>query len=166
MQKVKSCGVIVMRFSRGDATRTTYVAQATHTHSNLELPSNLSFLLMHKPKRYDLPKGHMEHNEDELSCALRELREETGILASDLDIDTNFRFVDTYKACYQRFGRQVVEKNVIIFLGWLKHEVNIKLSEHSGYTWVDWNPPHIIQNRTINPLLRELAEYLDKNSGL
>jgi bis(5'-nucleosidyl)-tetraphosphatase len=166
MQKVKSCGVIVMRFSGGDATRTTYVAQATHTHSNLELPSNLSFLLMHKPKRYDLPKGHMEHNEDELSCALRELREETGILASDLDIDTNFRFVDTYKACYQRFGRQVVEKNVIIFLGWLKHEVNIKLSEHSGYTWVDWNPPHIIQNRTINPLLRELAEYLDKNSGL
>jgi bis(5'-nucleosidyl)-tetraphosphatase len=166
MQKVKSCGVIVMRFSGGDATRTTYVAQATHTHSNLELPSNLSFLLMHKPKRYDLPKGHMEHNEDELSCALRELREETGILASDLDIDTNFRFVDTYKACYQRFGRQVVEKNVIIFLGWLKHEVNIKLSEHSGYTWVDWNPPHIIQNRTINPLLRELEQYLDKNLSL
>jgi bis(5'-nucleosidyl)-tetraphosphatase len=159
MQKVKSCGVIVMRFSKGDAT-------LTHTVSNVESRSNLSFLLMHKPKRYDLPKGHIEQNEDELSCALRELREETGILASDLDLDTNFRFVDTYKACYQRFGRQVVEKHVIIFLGWLKHEVNIKLSEHSGYTWVDWNPPHIIQNRTINPLLRELEQYLDKNLNL
>ncbi|HEY9596080.1 MAG TPA: DNA mismatch repair protein MutT, partial [Cyanophyceae cyanobacterium] len=41
MQHVKSCGFIVMRTK-----------------------PQLSFLLMQKPNRYDLPKGHIEAGED------------------------------------------------------------------------------------------------------
>jgi bis(5'-nucleosidyl)-tetraphosphatase len=137
MRDVKSCGIIVMRSE-----------------------PNLSFLLMQKPNRYDLPKGHMETGEDELNCALRELYEETGIAANAIELDESFRFADTYQTRYKRFGKQKVNKTVVIFLGWLKEEVSIKLTEHISYTWVNWNPPHSIQIKTIDPLLQQLDEYL------
>ena len=141
MRQVKSCGVIVMRTK-----------------------PQLSFLLMQHPKRYDLPKGHIEAGEDEWSCALRELYEETGIEASSLQLDERFRFTITYQACYKRFGSETVEKILVIFLGWLEKDVSIKLSEHSSYTWITWNPPHAIQEKTIDPLLKHLEHYLVKGS--
>lgn len=140
MQKIKSCGVIVMR------------AQP-----------QLSFLLLQKPTRYDLPKGHVEIGEDEWGCALRELFEETGIEASFLNLDKTFRFTTTYLSSSQRYGGATVEKTVVIFFGWLKQDVKIKLSEHDSYTWVVWNPPHTIQKKTIDPLLEYLEQYLQKN---
>ena len=38
-----------------------------------------SFLLMKHPKRWDLPKGHVDPGESEVETALRELHEETGL---------------------------------------------------------------------------------------
>ena len=141
MQKTKACGVIVMRTE-----------------------PQLSFLLLMKhPIRYDLPKGHIEPGEDELCCALRELQEETGIETSHLSIDEGFHFTITYQTSYKQFGGKTIEKTVVIFLGWLKQEVSIKLTEHSGYTWVNWNPPHTIQQKTIDPLLEQLEQYLHSN---
>lgn len=133
MQQIKSCGVFVMRTQ-----------------------PQLSFLLMQKPTRYDLPKGHIEAGEDEMSCALRELYEETGIEASVLHLDEVFRFTTIYQIRSKRFGNETVEKTLVMFLGWLKQDVKIKLSEHDGYSWVKWNPPHLIQEKTIDPLLKEL----------
>lgn len=142
MRKVKSCGVFVMRSQ-----------------------PQLSFLLLIKPtSRYDLPKGHIEFGEDELTCALRELYEETGIEASTLLLDKAFRFTTTYQTRSQRFHSEIIEKTVVIFLGWLKQEVKVKLSEHGSYTWVEWNPPHAIQKKTIDPLLGELEQYFQENS--
>jgi bis(5'-nucleosidyl)-tetraphosphatase len=140
MQKVKSCGIIVMRTK-----------------------PQLSFLLMQKINSYDLPKGHIEAGETELECALRELYEETGIEANNLDLDEIFRFTTTYKTRYKRFANKTIDKTVVIFLGWLQQEVAIKLSEHSGYVWIEWNPPHKIQEKTINPLLEKLSQHLPKN---
>lgn len=141
MLKTKSCGVIIMRKQ-----------------------PQISFLLMLKhpgsKNIYDIPKGHIELGEDEVSCALRELSEETGILARNIDLDTNFRYTETYITKYKRFKGEKVEKTVVVFLGWLKQEVKIKLTEHSGYQWVNWNPPHLIQEKTINPLLSQLERYL------
>ncbi len=138
MHKIKSCGVIVMRTE-----------------------PQLSFLLLMKhPTRYDLPKGHIEPGENELCCALRELHEETGIEASNLNLDETFRFTITYQTRYKRFAKKTIEKTVVIFLGWLRQEVNLKLSEHSSYTWVNWNPPHTIQTKTIDPLLEQLEKFL------
>ncbi|MBV6628259.1 MAG: NUDIX domain-containing protein [Rivularia sp. (in: Bacteria)] len=141
MRKTKSCGVIVMRKQ-----------------------PQISFLLMlNSPNSkliYDLPKGHTEFGEDELSCALRELSEETGIKSENLDLDNNFRYTETGQTRYKRFKGEKVEKTLVIFLAWLKHEVDLKLTEHSGYKWMDWNPPHDIQKTTINPLLAQLDRYL------
>ncbi|MCL1465365.1 bis(5'-nucleosyl)-tetraphosphatase [Argonema galeatum] len=137
MRQMKSCGIIVMRTE-----------------------PQLSFLLMQKPNSYDLPKGHIEAGEDEWSCALRELHEETGIEASTLHLDEEFRFTDTYQTRYKRFGGKKVNKTVVIFLAWLKQEVNVKVSEHSSFAWVEWNPPHAIQKKIIDPLLQQLEGYL------
>ncbi len=141
MRKTKACGVIVMRKQ-----------------------PQIGFLLMLKnPKSkhiYDIPKGHIEFGEDEVSCALRELSEETGIALKDIDLDTNFRYTESYHTRYKRFEGEKVEKTLVIFLGWLKHEVDLKLTEHSGYQWMNWNPPHRIQKKTINPLLAQLEKYL------
>jgi 8-oxo-dGTP pyrophosphatase MutT (NUDIX family) len=44
-------------------------------------PSGTEVLLIHRPKYDDwsLPKGKADPGEDDLSCALREVREETGL---------------------------------------------------------------------------------------
>jgi len=137
MRQKKSCGFIVMR----------------------NYPQ-LSFLLMqNNPRRYDLPKGHIEPGETELECALRELYEETGIAAGDLHLDEEFRFITSYQKPPKQIGGEIYEKTVVIFLGWLTQEVDLKLTEHDSYTWVEWNPPHDIQPKIINPLLQQLQEY-------
>ena len=136
MHKVKSCGVLVMR----------------------QKPQ-MSFLLMCHPHRYDLPKGHMEAGENEWECALRELYEETGIPASALHLDPNFRFTDTYQTPSRKVRSEKVEKTVVIFLGWLQEDVSVIVSEHSSFVWQVWNPPHALQKKTIDPLLASLADY-------
>ncbi|RDH50260.1 bis(5'-nucleosyl)-tetraphosphatase [Fischerella thermalis] len=139
MRKIKSCGVLVMRSQ-----------------------PQMSFLLLLKSNRYDLPKGHIETGEDEISCALRELFEETGIGINDIELDHKFQFHVTYLVKSKRTQNKKAEKKVVIFLAWLKNEVLIKTSEHSGYVWEEWKPPHTIQPKTIDPLLQELEKYLLK----
>jgi len=119
-----------------------------------------SFLLMRHPDRWDLPKGHVDPGETELECALRELEEETNIAADQIEIDDAFRFVHRYPVPQPRQGYRVGDKTLIIFLGRLRHDVPIKTSEHESYRWFDWNPPHRIQQKTIDPLLAELDEAL------
>jgi 8-oxo-dGTP pyrophosphatase MutT (NUDIX family) len=124
----------------------------------------LSFLLMQKnPRRYDLPKGHIEPGETELECALRELYEETGITGNSLHLDEKFSFTTTYQKPPKQLGGDIYEKTVVIFLGWLTQEVDIKLTEHDSYTWMEWKPHHDIQHKTIKPLLQQLQEYFQQN---
>lgn len=119
-----------------------------------------SFLLMKLPGRYDLPKGHLEGRETELQCALRELREETGIRADNVEHDPVFRYTETYFPRYRRFGGRRVEKTLVIFLGRLRHDVStIHVSEHDSWEWVTWPPTRPIQRLTVDPLLARVAAY-------
>ena len=120
-----------------------------------------SFLLMKHPHRWDLPKGHMDHGESELQCALRELEEETGIAAVDIEIDPAFQFEHSYPVSQRRYGgRGFIEKKLLIYLGRVIRPVDIIVTEHNGYEWFPWNPPHTIQVMTIDPLLRQLSLHL------
>ena len=38
----------------------------------------------------------------------------------------------------------------------------IACSEHVGFEWIPWNPPHAIQAQTIDPLLREVEKWRAK----
>jgi bis(5'-nucleosidyl)-tetraphosphatase len=136
MPEAKSCGFLIVR---GDPVR--------------------EFLLMRHADRWDLPKGHVDPGESEIECALRELNEETGITADDIEIIEGFRFTTHYQVRSKRDGR-LIDKTLIIFLARLNREVRIDPTEHGGYQWFPWNPPHSIQSRTIDPLLGELAKFL------
>lgn len=136
MAKVKSCGFLIVR---QNPTR--------------------SFLLMRHPNRWDLPKGHVDPEESNRECALRELEEETGILESDIEIDPDFKFKHKYTVNNKRTGHEPAKKKLIIYLATLINDVEIKLTEHEGYEWIDWAPPHQIQKKTIDPLLAQLAHH-------
>jgi len=105
---------------------------------------------MKHPKRWDLPKGHVDDGETNRECALRELHEETGIAEKNLRIEEGFKYKDKYIVENKR-GKK--KKTLIIYLAELIDDVKIVPTEHEGYEWVDWNPPHSIQEKTIDPLL-------------
>lgn len=152
-QKLKSCGFLIYRDTAGNPT-------APLEDSNpLVSQIQRSFLLMKHSDRWDLPKGHVDDGESNLECALRELEEETGIGERDIEIDHDFRFQLQYKVVYKRFGSDPIKKKLIIFLARLRNEVDINPTEHQGYQWFPWAPPHTIQQETIDPLLEQLAEY-------
>ena len=118
------------------------------------------FLLMKHPDRWDLPKGHVDPGETERECAMRELNEETGISASDVELDADFRFTLEYQVRMKRYGNRPVDKELVIFLGRLINDVRILTTEHESYQWFPWDPPHRIQVQTIDPLLARTDEFL------
>jgi bis(5'-nucleosidyl)-tetraphosphatase len=136
MREVKSCGVILFR----------------------RKPVR-SFLLMKHPTRWDLPKGHIDEGESDVECALRELEEETGISRKHVELDPKFRFVTQYPVRDRRYPDETAQKTLLIFLGWLKRAKSIQVSEHIGFEWFPWHPPHQIQPQTIDFLLAALEEH-------
>jgi bis(5'-nucleosidyl)-tetraphosphatase len=141
MQQVKSCGFILFQGNR--------------------IHPQKSFLLMKHLDRYDLPKGHIEPGESDLECALREMNEETGIPISAVQIEPDFQYRSTYYPHSARFNNEIVEKTLIIFLGWVDSPTVITSSEHLGSEWIDWQPPHHIQLQTIDPLLAAVRAYFE-----
>ena len=122
------------------------------------------FLLMRHKDRWDLPKGHVDPGETDVECALREMVEETGIPTDAIDLDPFFRFEHQYEVREARSGGELKLKTLVIFLARLTQEVEINVTEHPGYQWIEWRPPHTIQAQTIDPLLACLERYFGKAS--
>lgn len=118
------------------------------------------FLLMQHPTRWDLPKGHAEPGETLQETALREMHEETGIDPQHVWLDPDFRWRTEYPVTYKKMPGRVFRKEVTIFLGRLLDDIDVGVTEHAGFRWVPWNPPHRIQDQTIDPLLAAVEEYL------
>ena len=142
VKQIKACGVLIVR---GQQVR--------------------EFLLMRHRHRLDLPKGHVEQGESELETALRELEEETGIGQDDIELDSEFRFETSYDVWPKRFGGEQCRKTTVLFLAKLKNDqFEIRPTEHLGFDWYRWAPPHSIQKETIDPLLAHLAAHWQKGS--
>ncbi len=120
----------------------------------------LSFLLLRHPDRWDLPKGHVDPGETPPESALRELEEETGITAGQISIVEGFEFQFSYPAPDRQQPSEMARKSLVIYLAWLETPVEVKVSEHDSYCWFDWDPPHRIQQQTIDPLLRYAEAFL------
>lgn len=134
MELIVSCGVLLFRF-----------------------PAAPEFLLMKHTDRWDLPKGHVDPGETERECALRECWEETGVHPDTLELDPDFRWEHEYIVDRKRYGGGPRPKRLVIFLAWMKINQPLILTEHIGYRWFPWQPPHQIQEKTIDPLLARVA---------
>lgn len=79
---------------------------------------------------YGFPKGHIENNETEEECAIRETFEEVGIRVK---VDPNLRFTINY------FVHENVLKEVVFFVGSLvgSDEVVIQEDEVEDAFWID-----------------------------
>ena len=93
------------------------------------------FLLLHYPSgHWDFVKGKIEKGETMCETAIRETREETGII--DITFVEKFEEWIEYNFKYQG---ELVKKKAVIFLAETKTK-EVKIShEHSGYTWMDYN---------------------------
>lgn len=116
------------------------------------------FLLMKHPQRWDLPKGHVDKGEKIMQAARRELYEETGIAKRDFRHIEGFEFKLDYEVVSRKSGK-LKKKQVTIFMAQLVRDVKIKLTEHPGYQWFDWDPPHTIWANTIDPLLAHAEAF-------
>lgn len=127
------------------------------------------FLLMEHKDRWDLPKGHVDPGESDLECALRELEEETGFQEHELTIDPEFCYEHQYLVAPDRYGTssdEMVEKTLRIFLARVDEPRAPDVTEHIGFRWMPWEPPHVIQQRTIDPLLAQLDVHLQNQTGV
>jgi 8-oxo-dGTP pyrophosphatase MutT (NUDIX family) len=116
-------------------------------------------LLLRVWRNHDLPKGVLNAGEGELECALRELEEETGIRAADVELDPGFRYSASYPVRAGRGGGSA-EKTAVLFLARLRAPVRIRLSEHHGYEWRALGDDGAVRNRMIPAALAALREHL------
>ena len=97
--------------------------------------SKILFLLLHYPSgHWDFIKGKMEEGESTHETAIREAKEETGII--DITFLENFEEWIKYDFQYQG---ELVHKKVVFFLAETKTKEVMISHEHLDYTWMDYN---------------------------
>jgi 8-oxo-dGTP pyrophosphatase MutT (NUDIX family) len=92
----------------------------------------LEDLLLDYGRHWDYPKGHIEESEDELSAALRELDEETGL--RDVRLIEGFHERITYSFRKPRKG--LIRKGVVFFLAQTTRKRVTISHEHTGYAFL------------------------------
>ena len=116
-------------------------------------------LLKNDKSKFDLPKGNIEKGESELNAAVREAREETGLV--DIQLVDGFSEKITY--FYLRPGGVRVHKSVQYYLG-RTHSLDVKIShEHTGFLWATL--PEALKATTydnVRILLNKADEFRSK----
>lgn len=84
-------------------------------------------------QEWGLPKGHAEPGETELQTALRELEEETGLTAKDLEADPGFRIEEAYVVWTRSGFRR--DKQCVYFRARSRSQAVRLSAEHDEHRW-------------------------------
>ncbi len=127
----------------------------------------IKYLLLYRRGTYwNFPKGKFEEGENDLSAALREVREETGIVEEELNIVPGFKTQLRYNF---RIGDERIYDTVILYLAETeKAEVNISPREHSGFAWFLFaDAMKVIGTKYVGTkrVLKQAHDFLRKQSG-
>jgi len=117
------------------------------------------FLLLHYPTgHWDFVKGKIENNESLEQAAIRETKEETGII--DIEFIKGFKEKIEYSF---KFNGDIVQKEVIFFLA-KTNTKQVKISdEHLDYVWLDFNNAlNKITYENAKNILKKSKNYLEK----
>ena len=134
MRTVTSCGVLVLRDGAVPA-----------------------FLVLRLYRVHDLPKGHSEAGEAELTTALRELGEETAIRPLDITIIPDLRFTTVYEV---RSSEGPVRKTLVVFPAVLIRDVTIHLTEHHAHIWWPWAQRSDLPGRIVPAIVAQATPAL------
>ncbi|HLN45816.1 MAG TPA: NUDIX domain-containing protein [Candidatus Sulfotelmatobacter sp.] len=133
----KSCGAVVF-------------------HKNAEVKY---LLLRYEAGHWDFVKGNVEPNENEIDTVLRELKEETGIVATQ----TLDGFRERIQYFYRRQG-ETIQKEVVFYILQANTE-KVELSfEHVGFAWLDYQ--HSLEKLTFKNaknVLQKAHDFLETN---
>ena len=97
--------------------------------------SGIRLLLLRAFKNWDFPKGLVEPGEDQLACARREVKEETGLSGLDFPFGDEFR--ETVPYASNKVARYYLAETE-------EHEIELPVSpelgrpEHHEYRWVSF----------------------------
>jgi 8-oxo-dGTP pyrophosphatase MutT (NUDIX family) len=127
--------------------------------TNGSLPQR-QYLLLDYGRHWDLPKGHLESGEDEMSAALRELKEETGI--EDARFAPGFRHEISYH--FRDRKRRLVHKTVAFFLASTDAETVTLSGEHVGWAFLDYEQALARLTYASAKRLLEAAHHHDSTS--
>ncbi len=131
------------------------------------------FLILYHGKEYwNFPKGKIEQEERSFQTAVREVREETGLLRKDLNITNNFK-------AYERFvfwrkideQRTKIFKIVIFYLAETQMKA-IKISEakegqpHEGFAWFTYKEAMkvLTKNADSSKILKQAYDFLRREN--
>jgi bis(5'-nucleosidyl)-tetraphosphatase len=116
-------------------------------------------LLQYEAGHWDFVKGNVEPNESEAETVLRELKEETSIVATQLI--EGFR--ERIQYFYRRQG-ETIQKEVVFYLIQADTEKVELSSEHVGYAWLDY--PDALEKLTFKnakDVLQKAHAFLQAN---
>ncbi len=120
----------------------------------------IKYLLLHykyKSEYYGFARGNIEEDESEIEAAKREIEEETGI--KELEFAEGFK--EKQKLFYRREGK-LIYKEIILFLAETK-EKEIKVTEHIGFIWADYEEAiKLLKFKNDKMLLEKANEFLIK----
>lgn len=125
------------------------------------------YLLLYRRGTYwNFPKGKFEEGENDLTAALRELSEETGIQEKELTLVPGFKTQLRYNF---KIGDERIYDTVILYLAETeKADVVISPREHSGYAWFLYaDAMKIIGTKYVGTkrVLKQAHDFLRKSSG-
>uniref|UniRef100_A0A7E4VFH2 Bis(5'-nucleosyl)-tetraphosphatase [asymmetrical] n=1 Tax=Panagrellus redivivus TaxID=6233 RepID=A0A7E4VFH2_PANRE len=123
----------------------------------------IEYLLLqasYPPHHWTPPKGHVDPGEDEWTAALRETKEEAGILPDQLSIDKGFNYV-------QHYDVKGKPKSVAYWLAKLIVPFEVVLShEHQKMNWFNLKDSIEITNyKEMEQMLRAADDYIQKKLG-
>jgi len=115
------------------------------------------FLVLDHGGFWDLPKGHLDKGEDDLTAALRELEEETGICDAQL-VDGFAREIVYF---FRDRKRGLIRKEVIFFLAQTERK-RVRLShEHVGSAFLPLDEAiERLTYRNAKDVMRAAGEFL------
>jgi bis(5'-nucleosidyl)-tetraphosphatase len=120
-------------------------------------------VIHHTAGHWGFPKGHPEQNEDAISAAKRELKEETGLTAQT--IIEKHRFKETYEITK---NNAVVMKTVDYYIAFIEDtRLNLGLNEIQEAEWLTFDEAY---NRLsfagTKTILLHTADWLNQNKSV
>lgn len=127
-------------------------------------PKGLKFLILYHGHNYwNFPKGKIESEEKSFPAALREVREETGLVRHLLKFNNYFKTYEKFTFWRTIGGKKIkIFKIVIFYLAETRQKL-IKISdEHEGYGWFTYKEAVEILSRYKDSqrILKQAYEFL------